>query len=284
MSIKQKTLKNNFSYIDIQNKYATAKIALQGAHVFAYQVVDKPVLLWLSDAAYFIEGKAIRGGIPLCFPWFGKHKSDDALPQHGFARTSLWELVLEKELADASCHVQLKLCESSQSLALWDYKFELTLDVYVGEALRVVLSVHNTDRRAFEVGTALHTYFQVSHIDDVRIEGLDDTMYYDALTQSTHTQKGTLSINEETDRVYQTHNDTLSFSDAKYSTSIESKGSASVVVWNPWKEKSQAMADMTNDGYKSMLCLETSNAREDTRWVKPSEVHRLEVKYGQSEI
>lgn len=282
--IKQKTLKNNFPYIDIQNKYAKAKIALQGAHVFEYQAVDKPALLWLSDAAYFTEGKAIRGGIPLCFPWFGKHKSDDALPQHGFARTALWELVLEEELVDGSSHVQLKLCESSQSLALWNYRFELTLDVYVGEALRVVISVYNTDTRAFEVGTAFHTYFQVSNIDDVRIEGLKGAVYYDALTQSTHTEKGTLSIHEETDRVYQTHNDTLSFSDAKYSTSIESKGSSSVVVWNPWKEKSLAMADMTDDGYESMVCLETSNAREDTRWVEPSEVHRIEVRYSQSEI
>ena len=83
--IKQKTLKNNFPYIDIQNKYAIAKIALQGAHIFAYQAVDKPALLWLSDAAYFTEGKAIRGGIPLCFPWFGKHGSDDALPLQALA-------------------------------------------------------------------------------------------------------------------------------------------------------------------------------------------------------
>jgi len=279
--ITHKTFPNGFPYIETQNKFAKAKIALQGAHVFAYETRGYEPLLWLSEKAYFAEGKAIRGGIPLCFPWFGKHKSDASLPQHGFARTTLWELVSEEELEDGSSHVILRLCESPKSLALWAYTFELTLDVYVGTSLRVVLHIRNTDTKAFEVGTALHTYFKVHNIADVSIGGLKNAKYYDALTQSHQKQESTLDIYEEIDRVYQTEGQTLYFSECDRLTCIESKGSSSVVIWNPWKEKSIAMVDMTDDGYKSMVCLETSNAREDTRTIEPDCVHSLEVLYKQ---
>ena len=139
--IRQQTLKNNFSYIEVTNIHAQAKIALRGAHVFEYKAKDKPALLWLSPKAYFEERKAIRGGIPICFPWFGKHKEDASLPQHGFARTALWELAREETLEDGSTHVQLKLSNTAETLKVWAYTFEVYLDVFIGETLKLGLYI-----------------------------------------------------------------------------------------------------------------------------------------------
>jgi len=280
--IKQKNHNNNFIYLEVTNTHAQAKIALQGAHVFAYKAKDKPALLWLSPKAYFEEGKAIRGGIPICFPWFGKHTSDDELPQHGFARTALWELVLTEELEDGSTHLRLKLTDSEETLKVWAYRFEVCLDVVVGETLQLGLHITNNDSKAFEVSTALHTYFNISHIDDVRIVGLDGCRYYDALTKSIEVQSKTLKFTSEVDKVYQGVVNSIQLHDATQQITIEAKGSSSMVVWNPWKQKSSAMADMSDDGYLSMVCLETSNAREDSRVVYPMQTHSLKVKYRQS--
>jgi D-hexose-6-phosphate mutarotase len=279
--IKYKTLGNGFNYIEVSNTHAQAKIALQGAHVFEYKSKDKPALLWLSPKAYFEESKAIRGGIPICFPWFGKHKEDASLPQHGFARTALWKLVLEEELADDSTHIQLKLSHTTDTLKVWAHKFEVYLDVFVGKTLRLELHIKNTDTKPFEVGTALHTYFNISHIDDVSIDGLAGCSYYDALTQDTQVQHKILQITSEVDRVYMIKDNNVQLNDAQQELTIDSKGSSSMVVWNPWKEKSTSIGDMPDDGYLSMVCLETSNAREDTRIVQPSQTHSIEVTYKQ---
>jgi len=280
--VAHKTFANGFKYIEIINIHAQAKIALQGAHVFEYKSKNKPALLWLSPQACFEESKAIRGGIPICFPWFGKHKKNDTFPQHGFARTILWELVLEEELEDASTHIRLKLSDSEETLKVWAYRFEVYLDVVIGEKLILGLHITNNDTKAFEASTALHTYFDISHIDDVSIVGLGGCSYYDAMTQTMHVQNKILQINSEVDRVYQLKENSVRLNDASQEIDIEAKGSSSMVVWNPWKQKSMAMADMPDDGYLSMVCLETSNAREDTRIVHPTQTHSIEVVYSQS--
>jgi glucose-6-phosphate 1-epimerase len=279
--IAHKQYPNGFKYIEITNAYAHAKIALQGAHVFGYKAKNKPALLWLSPKAYLEEGKAIRGGIPLCFPWFGKHKSDISLPQHGFARTALWELVLENELDDGSAHIRLKLSYTKETLKVWAYKFEVYLDIIVGETLHLGLQITNNDSKAFEISTALHTYFNISHIADVCISGLEGCSYYDALTQHTKVQSKTLKFSSEVDRVYQGLKKSIVLKDATQEITIKSKGSGSLVVWNPWKQKSGAMADMSDNGYLDMVCLETSNAREDARVIAPLQTHSLEVTYTQ---
>ena len=279
--IEHKQYLNGFKYIEVNNAYASAKIALQGAHVFAYKAVDKPALLWCSKKAYFEEGKAIRGGIPICFPWFGKHEDNSSLPQHGFARTSLWDVVKEEE-KDGTTLIRLQLSHSDESLKLWAYKFEVCLDVMVGESLEMSLHIKNIDSKPFKVSTALHTYLSISNIHDISIEGFEDAEYYDALSHTHQRQNSSLVIDKETDRVYETSVTPMILKDINYFTTIKSKGSNSLVVWNPWKEKSEAMSDMTDDGYKSMLCLETANAREDARTLKPYETHSISVRYVQS--
>ena len=273
--ITHKQFDNGFKYIEIQNKQAEAKIALQGAHLFHYKVKDKPSLLWLSKAAYFEEGKAIRGGIPLCFPWFGKNKDDPSLPQHGFARTQLWTVVLEEEIDEGTTHIRLQLKPNADTLEQWAYLFDVTLDITIGHALNIALSVTNRDSKPFEISTALHTYLTVSDIDNISIKGLENRAYYDALEGETFIQDGDIFIQEEVDRVYVDPSESITLLDGDMKINLQQEGSNSLVVWNPWIEKSKQMADMTEDGYRTMVCLETSNAREDARVLQPGESHVL---------
>jgi len=275
--ITHKQFDNGFRYIEIENKYAEAKIALQGAHLFHYKEKDQSSLLWLSKAAYFEEGKAIRGGIPVCFPWFGKNKDNSGLPQHGFARTQFWSIILEEEKCDGTTHIRLQLKPNAYTLAQWDYLFDVNLDITIGQLLSIALSVTNADTKPFEMSTALHTYFSVSDIDTVSIKGLDGRVYYDALDEKNYIQKGDVLIHEEVDRVYSHPSEMITLLDGDARVKLHQEGSNSLVVWNPWIEKSKQMNDMTEDGYRSMICLETSNAREDSKVLKPNESHVLKA-------
>ena len=275
--ILHKELDNGFKYIEVKNAQAEAKIALQGAHVFHYQVKSRPALLWVSEKAFFKKGKAIRGGVPICFPWFGPNKDDATLPQHGFARTALWTVVLEEELNENNTHLQLQLTESKESLKLWAHTFDVRLDVVVGSTLSIALTVTNTDTKPFELSSALHSYFMVSDIEQVRIKGLESRRYYDSLEKEAFVQEGAIMINEEVDRVYFDTTEKVFLEDKHRVVAIAQEGSNSMVVWNPWIEKSKQMVDMAEESYRTMVCLETANALEDSRIIEPNETHRLKV-------
>ncbi len=279
--ISHKKFDNGFKYIEIQNSHAQAKIALQGAHLFHYKARNKPSLLWLSEASYFEEGKAIRGGIPVCFPWFGKNKDNPTLPQHGFGRTEIWKISLEEEQSDGSTHVRLQLKPNTHTLNLWDYVFDAHIDIIVGKELAIALEIRNTDNKPFEISTALHTYFSVSDIGTVYIEGLKNRVYINHLDGKNYTQKDDVRIQEEVDRVYLNPSKTLILKDSNSKVNIQQEGSNSTVVWNPWKEKSKQMADMNDEGYKTMVCIETCNAIDDARVLHPNESHVLKAVISQ---
>jgi len=280
--IMQKKFDNGFEYLEIQNDHAQAKIALQGAHVFEYQAKGKEPLLWLSDKAYFEKGKAIRGGVPLCFPWFGPHKFDATLPQHGFARTEEWSYMAHHELKDGSTHLQLMLTPNETSREMWEYNFVLLYDIVVGEALTLELTTINTDTEAFDVTQALHSYFHVSDIRNVSVEGLESCIFYSNLDRSLEKQENELHITQEVDRVYFDTPANITLRDGKKEILLKQEGSNSLVVWNPWEEKAKSMADMPDDGYNSMLCLETANAHKDFVRLNPNDVHTLKVSISQA--
>lgn len=275
--ISHKEFDNGFKYIEIQNRHAQAKIALQGAHLFHYKAEDKPSLLWLSHAAYFEEGKAIRGGIPVCFPWFGKHKDNPCLPQHGFGRTEIWKVVLEEEQTGGSTHVRLQLNPNVHTLSQWEYAFDAIMDITVGQELVIALEIRNTDSKPFEITVALHTYFSVLDIGTVCIQGLENRGYYNHLDGKHYTQKGDVRIEEEVDRVYLNPAKIVTLLDGNTRVNIQQEGSNSMVVWNPWIEKSKQMADMRDDGYKTTVCIETCNARDDARVLQPNATHILKA-------
>ncbi len=261
--------------IEINNAVASAKIALQGAHIFHYARHGEEPILWLSDESDFKEGKAIRGGIPICWPSFGMNNPD--LPQHGFARTSKFLHVETKEIDKNITEVTLKLTHTRESLALWAYQFELELKVTVSDTLIMELTTTNSDIKSFKITQALHSYFNISDILHVKIKGLDKKPYLDALTNKQCLQKGMISFNQEVDRVYQGVDKTVTLSDKNRTINIINEGSLSVVVWNPWIEKCSRMSGMRVDAYKEFVCIETANAFEDFIILEPNEKHSLKA-------
>jgi glucose-6-phosphate 1-epimerase len=272
--ITYKELANNYKYIEIKNEEAEAKIALQGGHIFHYKTDNNKPLLWLSKSAIFKEEKAIRGGIPICFPWFGPHATDSSFPQHGFARTALWEVVRTKEESN-STEIELKLESTEAYLTIWAHMFDVRLIFTIGKELTLVLSVKNTDTKPFTFTTALHSYFNVSDISQVLVTGLNKASYEDSLTGKIRVQEGDLVIDQEVDRVYFDASSTVTIEEGRDFICLKQRGSNSLVVWNPWVKKAKALADMPDEGYKTMLCLETGNVRKDERTLQPNEVHVL---------
>lgn len=262
-------------FIEVHNNSASAKIALQGAHIFHYAQKDKKALLWLSEISDFEVGKAIRGGVPICWPSFGMNNPD--LPQHGFARTSLFEHVGTKELDANTTEVILILKYSEETLTLWPYKFELEFKVTVSDKLTMELRTTNLDDKTFKITQALHTYFAVSHISDARVKGLDKKPYLDALTNEQLTQNGDIVFEEEVDRVYQEIDVEILLLDKDRITHIKNEGSSSVVVWNPWIEKGKRMSAMRDEAYNDFVCIESANAFDDFVEIKPKNSHTLKA-------
>lgn len=276
--LTQETTDQGFPYLFINNQNAIAKVSLQGGHIFHYQQKGKSPLLWLSQKSNFTSGKAIRGGIPICWPWFGKHPTDAKLPQHGFARTSLFRLASVKETDTSSTEILLELNSDAGSFRLWPHRFHLQLRIVIASSLSLKLTTHNLDSAPFSISSALHSYFAVSHIDKVSVQGLDQLPFLNFLNQKRSIQQGQLRIHMETDRCYQNVKAPLSLHDIERTIHINSTGSRSCVIWNPWLEKSRQMADMTQDAYLKMLCVETANAFQDTRTLESETKHSLQVK------
>ena len=262
-------------FVEVKNAKANAKIALNGGHVFHYERVGEKPLLYLSEISNFEDGKSIRGGIPICWPWFGK--PEDKTLQHGFARTSIWTHFKTTNLDENTTEVILKLNHSQESLKLFPYKFELALHVEVGEHLKVELKTTNLDIKAFEITQALHTYFDISHIDDVEISGLENKPYLDALTYKNEVQRGVITFSKEVDRVYQKVDKPIILKDKNRTLHVESSGSSSAVIWNPWIDKCSRMSAMRQDAYKEFVCIESANAFDDVRLILPNELHILKV-------
>ncbi|MEJ1958531.1 MAG: D-hexose-6-phosphate mutarotase [Nitrosomonadales bacterium] len=268
----------------IANSHAHSTIALQGAHIMTYQPIGEQPVIWLSPAAKLAPGKSIRGGVPVCWPWFGAHASESTFPAHGFARTVLWEVTASEKLVDASTRIIFELPKSSMPEKQWPHSCRLRLIATVGKLLTVELITENTGSTAFEIGEALHTYFTISDVDAIRITGMEGCTYLDKVgVAQTRTQQGPIQIASEVDRIYlDTETDCL-IEDGGFGRCIRiaKSGSRSNVVWNPWIEKSAKMGDFGSDtGYRGMVCVESANAASNIVTLAPGEVHVLRVTYS----
>ncbi|WP_270828778.1 D-hexose-6-phosphate mutarotase [Aeromonas sp. QDB20] len=259
--------------LTIDNGYARAQISLFGAHVLSYQRHDEPASIWLSDKAVLDGSKPIRGGIPLCWPWFGPAPArvGSGKPSHGFARTSLWTLDGVSDHGDGTL-VHLSLRDNEITRQLWPHAFELELDVLVGKELALVLTTRNTGKEPLVYSGALHTYLQISSPEAVSVSGLGEP-YADKLTGQNGQQQGPLTLNGPLDRVYWQPDAQVSIQDGERQTRVVSGNHDSVVVWTPWLEGASAMADMSDDGYRTMLCVEAAIAGEAGVTVAPDEEH-----------
>ncbi|OIP54049.1 MAG: hypothetical protein AUK54_07160 [Helicobacteraceae bacterium CG2_30_36_10] len=198
--ISLKQFSNGFEYLEVINKVAKAKIALQGAHIFQYTKIGQKPLLWLSEVSEFKVGRAIRGGVALCWPWFGMNKTDINKLQHGFVRTMIWQL-LESNETDDCTELTLILSSSKETMRLWPHKFELLYKIKITNELTLELITKNCDLEAFTITQALHTYFNISNILKVYVSGLENKPYFDSLEQENYLQSGSLLFNKEVDSI-----------------------------------------------------------------------------------
>ena len=269
-----------FPFIKLANAAATATLSLYGGQVLAFHPRGHEPVLWQSDHCTHEIGKAIRGGIPICWPWFGGHPTAKNKPAHGFARTSCWQVLSTKSIDSVSTQIQLGIKSSKVTKALWPHQFDLGMIVSVGKQLVVKLIVQNTGTEAFTTTGALHSYFNVSDITAVSIHGLDGVSYLDLLDpEELKEQKGPIRINAEIDRTYVDTTSTCAIKDPGFNReiTISKKGSKSTVVWNPWITKAKRMKDFGNDEYLHMVCVETTNAHTDFVTVPANQKHSLQT-------
>ncbi len=260
---------------DIHTPHASARVALQGAQVLTWQPAGQKPVLWVSRATVYTPGKGVRGGVPVCWPWFGAR---DGLPAHGFVRTRLWEVRETTQDAAGQVVLRLGMADDASTHALWDHAFDLELIVTVGQTMSMALVTRNTGTTPFTITDALHTYFCVGDIAQTTVRGLDGCAYLDKVQDlAQFRQIGAVGFTGETDRIYTDTTADCLIEDKAWGRSIRvaKQGSTSTVVWNPWSEREKAFADMAAGEYKDMLCVETCNAGPDQVTLPPGGTHTL---------
>lgn len=271
----------------ITSNHAELLVAQQGAQVLSYQRLGEPPLLWLSDQALFKRGKSVRAGVPVCWPWFGnlqrnplsvrQQYQDREAPAHGLVRGRDWQLLGIDSSGD-TLHLSFSLPETRGELPGWPHKVELTLDIRMGEHLDLSLTSHNLGDASVTLSQALHSYFAVSDVRSVHVEGVKGLDYIETLADwEQRTQQTDLTFSGETDRIYLDTPVGLSIVDPAWNRRIrlETRGSRSAVIWNPWTERAAQLPDMADDGWQRMLCIETANVWDDIVELAPGTRHTL---------
>lgn len=240
---------------------AEATISLDGGHLLSWKPAGAPEQLYLSPRSEFVAGKAIRGGVPVCFPQFAER---GPLPKHGFARTLPWEPVLQEQGKDDALAV-LRLRDSDATRAIWPHAFELELSVRVGgRGLDIELACENTGDAPLQFTAALHTYLRVGDLDAVSVEGLSGLRYFDSIKQAEALQRMDLLLTGEKgvldlDRIYFGVKDRpLVVTEDRRQVVITQQGFDDAVVWNPGPERCARLADMPPEGWSEMLCVEAA--------------------------
>lgn len=270
-------------FIHVNNGKATALISIYGGQVLAFQPKHaNSDLLFLGKLAYYQPGKAIKGGVPICWPWFGPDPEGLNRAAHGFMRNRLWEVVETTETTEGSTRVVLGLSDTAETQSIWPRAFVLQLEITIGESLNLVLITRNTGSQAFAITQAFHTYFSVGDINQVAVLGLENTQYIDKVNDNQQiNQTGAVTINSEVDRIYQDVGNELIIQDAalKRRIYITSKGNRTAVVWNPWAKISAEMADLQDDDYLRFICVEITNAATDSVNIQPGSEFSLAANY-----
>lgn len=276
--------KGGFPLLTIDNEHARAEICSYAGQVLAYRPEgEQHELLFVSARAAFKPGKAIKGGIPVCWPWFGPDPEARGRPDHGFVRTRQWTLLLTETMVDGATRVRLGIKDDDITRALWPRPFALELEVTVGATLEVALISRNTADTPVTLTQALHTYFNIGDVRQAQVLGLAGHDYIDKVGPSAErTQSGPINFDGPVNRIYLDCTGELIIDDPSLDRRIhiEREGSSSAVVWNPWIEQSRSMTDFGDDEYLRMVCVETTNAAKDAVTIAPGAAHRLASRYA----
>lgn len=240
-------------------------------------------VIWVSEDATFAPAKSLRGGIPICWPWFGPHESNTTFPAHGFARTVMWQVSATQALPGGETQITFKLDPAQldeKYQQMWTLPTVAEYRVTVGRTLTMELITHNQHDQPVTIGQALHTYFAVADVSRTAVSGLEGKPYLDKTDGfKRKTQEGVVNIECEIDRVYLQTPDDVTIDDGNRRIVISKQGSQSTVVWNPWQEAAEKMGDLGLDGYLKMLCVESANAAEDVVSIAAGGSHTLRVVY-----
>ncbi len=274
-SIRLNESSPDYPIYEIHHPSCKARVAKHGAQVLSWRPAGEDEVLYLSPDALFQEGKAIRGGVPICWPWFNAHPTNPEMPSHGIARTRFWNLIAADETEQG---VEMKF---EMNEGIWHASATLKF----GDALEIILETLNPNEIPIVVSGALHPYFALSDIEQVRIVNLDGIDYLDTVDQPTlHKQKGQLTFKGEVDSIYDSSENILLVDDLSGRTLlIEKTGSPSTVVWNPWKEKSAALKDLPDDGYRKFCCIESAIANDKAVIVMPGTSATLGIRISVEE-
>lgn len=280
----------------LSTEWAEALITRQGAQLLSYQPHGQPPVVWLSEQAQYKQGQVLRGGVPVCWPWFGDlDRNPEAVramvaapagaPAHGLVRSLDWEL------GDATCEAGIVVVDFHVSLANgagpWAHPAELMLRCRLGKTLELELSTHNFGDTPITVSQALHTYFAVSDSRNVSLTGVENARYIETLEHwEERRQSGPVHIVGETDRIYLGLNEPLVINDPAWKRAIHIKAdnSNSAIVWNPWVDKSARLSQFADDAWQRMLCVETARVWDDLLVVAPGKTETMAVEIWSTAI
>ncbi|MDN3988094.1 D-hexose-6-phosphate mutarotase [Zwartia vadi] len=275
---------NGIVLLKIDHPLASATISIDGGQVLSWHPKSQQVpVLWGTQTQHWLKGRAIRAGVPVCWPWFGAHPTDNTLPSHGYARLCPWELTDISTNSSDTLEIYLSMLPVHEFALSLPFAASLTAQITVGESLSISLMTENTGEQSIKLTEALHAYFFVSDIASIQIEGLEGCEYIDLIDHNrSKTQQGLVSFSGETGRVYQnTTNDCLIRDMAlNRSIRIQKNGSLSTVVWNPWLETAKKMDDLGPSAWREMVCLESANALDCAMTLEAGAQHTLAVRYS----
>jgi glucose-6-phosphate 1-epimerase len=258
---------------------AEGEMYLHGAHVTSWKPAGGEEVLFLSSQSRWEDGRAIRGGIPICFPWFGDKADDPKAPAHGFVRTEAWQL---ESIAQVGGAVTVSMFTESDenTRKWWPAEFRLVHRATFGRELSLELVVTNTGRTSLRFEEALHAYHTVGNIEKARVRGLDSVYYLDKTgSNRKKLQHGEIVIVSETDRVYLNTSDTIELEDPVLHrrTRVTKENSGTTVVWNPWVQKAHSLSDFGDDEWMQMICIETSNVADFAVELPPGQQHTMKA-------
>jgi glucose-6-phosphate 1-epimerase len=256
---------------------AVGEIYLLGANVTSWKPKGREEVFFVSSHSRWEDGRAIRGGVPICFPWFGAKTDDPNAPAHGFVRTKPWQL---ESIAQTGRGVTVSMFTAcnEDTKKWWPGEFRVVYRATFGSDLDLELEVTNMGRTALHFEEALHAYHRVGNIEKVRLRGLDTIRYFDKTDSNREkTQQGELAIISETDRVYLNTTDAIELDDPvqQRHTCVTKENSRTTVVWNPWVEKAHLLPDFGEDEWTRMICIETSNVSDYSLALAPGERHTM---------
>jgi glucose-6-phosphate 1-epimerase len=263
--------------VQVTGSRAQGTIYLHGAQVTSWKPAGNDEVLFVSAKSRWEEGQAVRGGIPICFPWFRAKTGDPHAPVHGFVRTKTWKL--DSIVADVFGVAVVMFTEIDESTRRWwPGEFRLVHRATFGSELKLELTCRNTGKTPLRFEEALHTYNRVADVGSVRLQGLDGTHYLDNTDSNKEkAQVGEVTIASETDNAFLNTQNAVDLIDPKIGRRIrlQKTNSSTTVLWNPWREGASRLRDLGEDEWKQFVCVEASNIIESAVTLAPEQEHKM---------